>query len=170
MLNLSSWEFIAVTKSIRINWFNNSLLSNEIFHSDARLIDFFPCDHTVHHWELTKSKHDSERLVCIQKICPEHSRPGTSIHWVVESANGINICIFFLSFRCLSLEKKYREEWKNNTNRREHQRDEWRKKSEKSATKREKYVEINWKSIECDVKIKFIQAATSERSPWEFIL
>ena len=36
--------------------------------------------------------------------------------------------------------------------------------------KREKYVKINWKSIECDVKIKFIRAATSERSPWEFIL
>lgn len=28
-----------------------------------------------------------------------------------------------------------------------------------SATKREKYVKINWKSIECDVKIKFIRAA-----------
>lgn len=31
----------------------------------------------------------------------------------------------------------------------------------KSATGREKYVKINWKSIECDVKIKFIRAATS---------
>lgn len=59
-------------------------------------------------------------------------------------------------------------------NRREHQRDEKRargaKKNSKkaSATKREKYVKINWKSIECDVKIKFIRAATRARSPWEF--
>lgn len=77
-------------------------------------------------------------------------------------ANGINICVF--CFRCLTRKKISRDLKKKELktqNRREHQRDE--KRAEKAAMKREKYVKINWKSIECDVKIKFIRAATSDR-------
>lgn len=86
-------------------------------------------------------------------------------------ANGINICsAFFLSFGCLSWVKKSRDmkkEFKNSGSARtskgrarvqaKRQTDEMKK----AATGREKYVKINWKSIECDVKIKFIRAATS---------
>jgi hypothetical protein len=46
-----------------------------------------------------------------------------------------------------------------NMNRREHQRDE--EKRQTDDEKRAKYVKINWKSIECDVKIKFIRVPAS---------
>lgn len=142
-----------------INWFSNLPLSKGIFHPT---VPFSCVDHTECIGEWTWR--------FLPACLPANLSRGKHIR-VVQMANGINICsAFFLSFGCLSWEKN-RETWKKSLktlNRREHQRDarECRQKRQtdemkKSATGREKYVKINWKSIECDVKIKFTRAATS---------
>lgn len=139
------------------------------FHSSARLLILL----SVITRCKSVSEHDS--WVPFENMHSDHSRDGGI--GSLGGKNGKRNKYLYFSFCCLTKQQQKniaRHEKKHKTALGENIKGTWREKKpangEKSATKREKYVKINCKSIECDVKIKFIRGGEAQvKSPWEFI-